>query len=666
MLRARPDSSRTYTSLAAFFILLAAVAVPETVIAQEGGLTPENRDGFETGDWRNFRPHYVGTSNAFIRPGFAVDSARPIDGTYSLKWRGDESEHQWLMLSNAFWLARPLRYSVDFRVGRDADDWAAGIYLLESVSRFTGLRVTRSVAAFREDGAGWGEGGDLPDSDDNRPLGLQADRVYRLVLELDERNRARANVREVESGELLAEMNGRTAVDPQAISIYVETGAGSETRLWFDNVRVDSGEYRIPAGEWVRSPHFVVLPRLPDLPQEEGNWVGAQSVIKGDDGLYRMWYRIRNNERRGAGYGYAWSEDGLNWQRHADNPVLRADERYASNEKITVLEVDGIYKAWYTVDTGERWITVLATSDDGINWRNEGPVIEDLYNKDADVIYVDGTYYLYAIGPQSTDISVFTSQDGRQWTLRATYEQGTHRHLAVYYDRTRGQFSLYPSGGRQGVSVARSEDGIHFGELRPIWHPPAVGLDDWPEAGITYLSFMRNGHGQIDDESALPVYYQARNSYNNNIPGWLYHGGERVVLAGRFEGVYPGVWTRIRLDGLYEYEAFPFEIGRAVGLEIYSVTPLRFRLESWTPDEEQVAVGRIEYEAELPEGDFYFHSQPNSHVQWSLGGLAPETRYRVQLESGESRSGRTDAEGNLLLSLLIGDGTRTAFEIIRE
>ena len=660
----RNVSSRKHTTLITLLLMSGLLIIPDLHQAQ--GLTPENRDGFENGDWRNFRPHYVGSSDDFIRPRFVIDADRPIDDDYSLQWRGGESEHQWLMLSNAFYLARPFSYSVDFGVDRESDDWATGIYLLESTSRFAGLRVKRSGAGFREDATGWGEAGVLPESDERADLELAAGRVYRMELEVDERNRLSVTIRDRASGELLAGMSGRTAVDPAAISIYVETGEGSETRLWFDNVIVESNDYRVPAGQWVRSPHYVVLPRLPDVTQEEGNWVGAQSVIKTDDGRYKMWYRIRDNVERGKGYGFAWSDDGLHWERYENNPVFRAGEQYASNEKLSVLKVDGLYKAWYTVDDGDRWITVLATSEDGIHWRDEGPVIEEMYNKDADVLYVDGTYYLYAIGPQSTDISVFTSPNGREWTHRATYEQGTHRHLAAYYDRTKERFSLYPSGGRQGVSVARSDDGIHFGEFRQSWHPPAVGLDDWPEAGITYLSFMRDKHGHISDKSALPMYYQARNTYNNNIPGWLYHGGERVVLAGKYDGVYRDVWTRIGPDGGYEYEAFPFEIERVRGLKLHAVTPLRFRVESWAPDEEQVARGRVEYEADLPQGDFIFHSQPHSKVQWKMDGLAPETNYRVTLESGESRSGRSDGDGRLVLPLLIENGTRADFEIVRE
>lgn len=71
------------------------------------GLLPVNRDGFETGDWRNFRPHYAGNATDWIRPNFSINQTDPIDGDFSLQWSSDEIHHHWFMLSNAFYLAKP-------------------------------------------------------------------------------------------------------------------------------------------------------------------------------------------------------------------------------------------------------------------------------------------------------------------------------------------------------------------------------------------------------------------------------------------------------------------------------------------------------------------------------------------------------------------------------
>ena len=150
-------------------------------------------------------------------------------------------------------------------------------------------------------------------------------------------------------------------------------------------------------GEWRNfRPHYVVLPRQSDVAQDQGNWVGGQSSMIVDD-EFMMWYRIRDNQERGRGYGFAKSKDGLNWEKYENNPLFTHDPEFSSNEKISVLKVDGLYRAWYAVDTPRGWFTAYATSDNGISWEQHGLVIDETYCKDAVVIYLDGTYYLYSI-----------------------------------------------------------------------------------------------------------------------------------------------------------------------------------------------------------------------------------------------------------------------------
>ena len=64
--------------------------------------------------------------------------------------------------------------------------------------------------------------------------------------------------------------------------------------------------------------------------------------------------------------------------------------------------------------------------------------------KDADVIFLDDTFYLYCIGPTYTDIAVHTSANGVDWERKHVYKMGTHRHLAAYYDKKNQNFALFP------------------------------------------------------------------------------------------------------------------------------------------------------------------------------------------------------------------------------
>ena len=638
------------TARFAVFILFVSLSFskPAEIQAQQSGITPENSDGFETGDWRNFRPNYVGSSDDFIRPRFDVTNTNPISGQYSLRWTGGNTEHEWLMLSNAFYLSRPISASVLFRTDEESGDWQAGFYLMQDYDFFSGVRISKNGISHQLDANEWG----LTEKED---VAIEPGKVYKLSVSLDERNRFTASVSDKENGYVIYEESAISATLPGAIVLYVKTNEDSDIQLYFDDVTVESGEYLVKSGEWTRSPmpNYVVLPRLPDVTQEEGNWVGGHSVMKTGEGDYLMWYRIRDNQQRGKGYGFATSSDGLNWQKYDDNPVFVPHSRYDSNEKITVLKIDGVFRGWYTVEYEGLWITKHIESSDGINWENDQPVIDDVLCKDADVVYLEGEYYLYCIGLSYTDISVYTSDDGIDWELREVYEMGTHRHLAAYYEKENSLFALYPTAGGKGVSYAVSQDGIKFEPFLQEWSPPSVGLDDWIEAGITYLSFLRNEHGHIQDENYRPVYYQARNTYDNNIPSWLYHGGERVVLAGKFEGIYTGIPAIIKPDGTYRYEAFPFEVERARNFNVRSTDNTRIVLNEWNPGGQSIARGSIEMTNTVL-------------VQWVLKSQTPGTDYQILIGEEEAGTGRADENGTVLIRTVLDEPGEFVFELSKH
>jgi len=77
----------------------------------------------------------------------------------------------------------------------------------------------------------------------------------------------------------------------------------------------------------------------------------------------------------------------------------------------------------------------------------------------------------------------------------------------------------------------------------------------------------------VDSDKNLYMYYQARNAYGNNIPGWRYHGGERTVLAARFHGLVEGVPATIRPSGKVRYHAFAAPVGSPVPLSVELLLP---------------------------------------------------------------------------------------------
>jgi hypothetical protein len=617
--------------------------------ADNKGLLPVNRDGFETGDWRNFRPHYAGNAKDWIRPNFSINQVDPINGDFSLRWSSDDKHHHWFMLSNAFYLARPVTVTVDFRVSGEAQDFEAGLLLMESKVEYAGIKVSNKRAElFKE--------GNTAIEHIEKEINLLPGTIYTLSVSILDDNLFLTEMLEKESGRVIAGFESYSFIAPEAVSLYVSTGKDSNTIIDFDNIAADAAAYIMPAGKYVRSPQFVVLPRLPDVAQEQGNWVGGQSTMLDDD-EFKMWYRIRDNQVRGRGYGFARSSDGLNWEKYEQNPIFTHHPDYLSNEKISVLKVDGLYRAWYAVDTGDnKWYTAYATSDDGLSWEQHGLVIDETYCKDAVVIYLDGTYYLYSI-KDDTRIGVYTSENGIDFINQNTIEIGVHAHVAAFYEKSTGLFHLYSTAGYNGVNHAISTNGIDFGFFTNVMNPSAVGLDDWDQAGVTYLSFITDAYGHVYNASSLPFYYQARNHWDNNIPGWRFHGGERVVLGGKYEGLYLGVPTQIHPGQIYKYESFPFLVTKAEGFSVAALRPVRIVVDSYNPDKDLVATGRLEPISK---------ASRRTQLQLKAEKLVPGKSYVLLLDNEKMAESLADIYGTVIFTIPIQQEGEKSFRLLSK
>lgn len=115
----------------------------------------------------------------------------------------------------------------------------------------------------------------------------------------------------------------------------------------------------------------------PILTVTQNNWesgaVGFPSVEHDKTG-WRLWYLgTDQNDNALKQIGYATSEDGLNWRRHADNPVLPVDpDNHWEKQAIAVARVirDGrLYRAWYaSYPQNDTYAVGFAESADGIHW----------------------------------------------------------------------------------------------------------------------------------------------------------------------------------------------------------------------------------------------------------------------------------------------------------
>ncbi len=184
-------------------------------------------------------------------------------------------------------------------------------------------------------------------------------------------------------------------------------------------------------GQWLLySGNPVLLRGKPD------SWddfkVGSPVVIK-EGNTYRMWYRGCHfiGEEYTCGVGHATSPDGVIWKK-SPGPVLAIKDAARSKllDTIALLRVgEKGYMMWYSLQSdwfaGRRYATVhLATSKDGLNWRQEGAVLRAVRKGTtiAPSAFYDGKiFHLWYIDSTSEDkakaLIHVTSSDGRKWQV---------------------------------------------------------------------------------------------------------------------------------------------------------------------------------------------------------------------------------------------------------
>ena len=146
---------------------------------------------------------------------------------------------------------------------------------------------------------------------------------------------------------------------------------------------------------------------------------------------YKMWYCGLDGTIYRS--GLATSNDGIDWTKYADNPVLDVGESGQWDDNMVVMcsvTFDGIfYKTWYygrETRTG-IWRVGLATSVDGINWERYAgnPILDigetgewdDTDIANVSVLYNNGIYEMwYGASDGSVKRTGYaTSEDGLTW-----------------------------------------------------------------------------------------------------------------------------------------------------------------------------------------------------------------------------------------------------------
>jgi predicted GH43/DUF377 family glycosyl hydrolase len=109
----------------------------------------------------------------------------------------------------------------------------------------------------------------------------------------------------------------------------------------------------------------------------KGAWdakIRERGWIMREDGIYKMWYTGYDGSRLGLRMlGYATSEDGITWNRHPKNPLVK-DEWV---EDMMVWRHDGKY---YMVAEGRADRAHMLVSDNGLEWKRLGQLDVRLKN----------------------------------------------------------------------------------------------------------------------------------------------------------------------------------------------------------------------------------------------------------------------------------------------
>ena len=167
---------------------------------------------------------------------------------------------------------------------------------------------------------------------------------------------------------------------------------------------------------WTKHPSNPIL-NLGDDGEWDDTHVGDPCVLL-DNNVYRMWYR--GNDVSNTRIGYATSDDGINWTKYPNNPVLDlgSDGAWddANHEKPSVLLDNEVYKIWYSGSDGTNWRIGYAVSLDGISWTKyaQNPVVDlgadgewdDLHVYGRSILLDNGLYKMWYSGHDGANLRI--------------------------------------------------------------------------------------------------------------------------------------------------------------------------------------------------------------------------------------------------------------------
>ncbi len=210
-------------------------------------------------------------------------------------------------------------------------------------------------------------------------------------------------------------------------NIYHMWYVGSSRLEWPDSTFI--GYATSPDGiKWTKYAGNPVL-----KPGGEGAWEEEESLfthcVIHDGNLFHMWYAGVDDTWERGDINHAVSEDGINWKKDPNNPVLKRGPIGSWKDKglfgPAVHYSNGVYHMWFGASTysySEHTKIAYATSRDGIVWsESPGPVLKGRtgieHNIGVGAVLLRDNEYLmwYGEGLWHWDIRYMSSKDGKNF-----------------------------------------------------------------------------------------------------------------------------------------------------------------------------------------------------------------------------------------------------------
>ncbi|MBC8344394.1 MAG: T9SS type A sorting domain-containing protein [Bacteroidetes bacterium] len=276
----------------------------------------------------------------------------------------------------------------------------------------------------------------------------------------------------------------------------------------------------------------------------DSGWLDAPEVVHGPEG-YKLYYYgdvKQQGPEISSAYGLATSPDGINWTRHASNPVFskadsaKWDGKWIESPAVLYDEKSGQYMMWYS-GVGWNWLIHigLATSPDGITWTRHpnNPIIslgpsksfDDMWMAVPSVIKTNNTFEMWYSGFSSISafdtlrIGYATSVDGINWTKHkdnpvydrfyspfdTLNDQDGPWAPDVIFDSTKNTYLMFYEG-TSGIQLAASPKTVSIPAVDPecsSFHIDPNTSENGQilrienKTGSTYTLIVLNAKGQI-------------------------------------------------------------------------------------------------------------------------------------------------------------------------